>query len=80
VLDIPVPEIVLQGTSVMAIVGKLEAAGVPKHVWVDGKGQLSGLAKALDEMMKAYWTDRSATLANEHMGFRRVLAPEARKP
>src|SRR5215831_14828098 len=35
VLNVLVPEIVLQGSRVVAIVGQLEPAGMAKHVWVD---------------------------------------------
>jgi hypothetical protein len=35
VLDILVTEIVLQSASIVAVVGELEAAGMPQHVAVD---------------------------------------------
>ena len=35
VLNVLVPEVVLQRPRVVAGVGELEAAGVAKHVWVD---------------------------------------------
>ena len=34
-LNVLVPEVVLQGPRVMAIVGELEPTGMAKHVWVD---------------------------------------------
>jgi hypothetical protein len=54
VLDILVPEVVLQSARVVSVVGKLEAAGVPKHVRMDGERHLCGLAEALDEMMETH--------------------------
>jgi len=75
VLDILVTEVVLQTPGIVAVVGELEAAGVPQHVRMDGKRHLGGLAKALDEMVKAHWADWSATLGNKHVCLCRVLAP-----
>ena len=40
VRDVPVTEVVLEGSSVVALVGELVAAGVPQHVRVDGEVQL----------------------------------------
>ena len=39
-LDIAMPQIVLQGASVMAVVGQLEAAGVAQHVRVYGERKI----------------------------------------
>src|SRR5215831_9129706 len=60
VLDVLVPEVVLQGPRVVAIVGELKPTGVAKHVRVDGKWHLGGLADALDESVKADGTHWSA--------------------
>ena len=49
VLDVLVPEVVLQGPGVMAIIGQFEPTGVAKHVRVDREWHLGGLAEALDE-------------------------------
>jgi hypothetical protein len=40
VLDILMTEVVLQRTSIVAIVGELVSAGVPEHVRVDAKWHL----------------------------------------
>jgi hypothetical protein len=53
VLDILVPEIVLQRSRVMAIVGQLEPTSMPKHVRVDWKWHLGSLSEALDEPVPA---------------------------
>jgi hypothetical protein len=76
VLDILVAEVMLQRAGVVAVIGQLEAAGVPQHVWMDGKRHLGGLAEPYHEMMEAHRADWSATLGNEHMGFARVLTPQ----
>jgi hypothetical protein len=68
VLDVLVPEIVLQSAGIVAVVGELEEASVTKHVRMDRKGHLCGLAEALDEMMETHRADRAATLRNEHIG------------
>ena len=48
VLDVLVPEVVLQGPRVVAIVGELEPTGMAKHVRVDREWHLGGLPEALD--------------------------------
>src|SRR5262249_18506379 len=74
VLDVLVPEVVLQGSRVVAIVGEPEPAGVAKHVWVDREWHLGGLAEALDEPVEADGADWSAALGDEYVGVLRVLA------
>src|SRR5262245_38099105 len=65
VLDVLVPEVVLQGPCVMAVVGQLEPAGMAEHVWVDRKWHLGGLPEALDEPVEADGADWHAELGNE---------------
>ena len=58
VLNALVPEIVLQGTSIMAIVGELEPTGMVQHVRVDREWHLGSLVDALDEAVetdRAHW-------------------------
>ena len=45
-------EVMLQGARVVAIVCKLEAAGVSQHVRMDLERQSSSLPKPFDEVMK----------------------------
>jgi hypothetical protein len=52
-LNVLVPEVVLQSPRVVAVVGELEATGMAKHVWVDREWHLGGLADALDEAVEA---------------------------
>src|SRR5215468_2771693 len=74
VLNVLVPEVVLQGPRVVAIVGELEPTGVAKHVWVDREWHLGGLAEALNEPVETDGTDWPAALGNEHVGVSRVIA------
>src|SRR5262249_45456364 len=74
VLNVLVPEVMLQGPRVVAVVGQLEPTGMAKHVRVDGEWHLGDLAEALDEPMEPNGTDWSAGLGNEYVGVLRVLA------
>jgi len=44
VLDVLVPEVVLQRPRVLAIIGELEPAGVTQHVWMHEERKLGLLA------------------------------------
>ena len=61
-LDVLVAEVVLQSSSIVAVIGQLEAAGVPEHVWMDCERHLSGLAESSHAMMEPHRADRSTTL------------------
>jgi len=76
VLDVFVPEVVLQGPRVVAIVGEPEPTGVAKHVGVDRKWHLGGFADALDQAMEADGTDWPAALGNEYVSPFGVLAAQ----
>jgi hypothetical protein len=52
VLDVLVPEVVLQGPRVVAVIRELEPTGMAKHVRVDRKWHLGGLAEPLDEAVE----------------------------
>src|SRR5262245_27163164 len=74
VLDVLVPEVVLQGPRVVAIIGQLEPTGMAKHMRVDREWHLGGLPEALDEPVKTDGTDWPAALGNEYVGVSRVIA------
>src|SRR5262249_39782658 len=74
VLDVLVPEVVLQGARVVAIVGELEPAGMGQHVRVDREWHLGGYADALDEAVETDGADWPAALGNEYVGVFGVLA------
>ena len=46
------PEVMLQGPGIVAVVRELEPTGMAKHVGVDREWHLGGLAEALDEPME----------------------------
>ena len=73
-LDVLVPEVVLQGPRVVAIICELEPTGVAKHVRVDGEWHLGDLAEALDEPVKTDGADWPTALGNEYVGVCRVIA------
>src|SRR5262249_26155569 len=79
VLDVLVPEIVLQSPCVVAIVSELEPTGMAKHVGVDWEWHLGSLADALDEPVEANRTDWPTALGNEHISLHRVIEPELAK-
>src|SRR5262249_43007570 len=64
VLNVLVPEVVLQGSRVVAIVGELEPTGMAQHVGVDRKWHLGSLPDALHKPVEANRTDWSAALGN----------------
>ena len=68
------PEVVLQGARVVAIVGQLKPAGMAKHVGMDREWHLGDLPQALDEPMEPNGTDWPAALGNEYVGVSRVIA------
>ena len=67
VLDVLMPEVVLQGPRVVAIIGQLEPAGMAKHVRVDREWHLGGLPEALDEAMEADGANWPTAFGNEHV-------------
>src|SRR5215475_6522870 len=79
VLNVLVPEVVLQGARVVTIVGELEPTGMAKHVGVDWEWHLGSLADALDEPVETNGADWPAALGNEHISLSRVIAPELAK-
>jgi len=46
------PEVVLQGARVVAVIRELEPTGMAKHVRVDREWHLGGLPEALDKPVK----------------------------
>ena len=73
-LDVLVPEVVLQGARVVAIVSELEPTGMAQHVWMHREWHLGGLTDALDEPVEANRADWPAALGNEYVGIFEVVA------
>jgi hypothetical protein len=61
VLDVLVPEVVLQSPRIVTIIGELEPAGMAQHVGVDREWHLGGLPEALDEPVEMIGPPRSET-------------------
>src|SRR5262245_39043924 len=76
VLDVLVPEVMLQGPRVVAIVSELEPTGMAKHVGVDRKWHLGSLADAPGEAVEANRTDWPAALGNEYVGVFGIVAAQ----
>jgi hypothetical protein len=76
VLDVLVAEIVLQGSGIVPIVGKLIAARMPQHVRMQWERHPGGLAEPLDEMVEADRAHWSAALGEEDVSLVRVLTAE----
>src|SRR5215471_7716595 len=74
VLDVLVPEVVLEDARVVAVIRELEPAGMSKHVRIDREWHLGGLPEALDEAVETDRADWPAALGNEHVGVSRVIA------
>ena len=74
-MNVAVPEIVLQSSGIVSIVGELVPAGMAQHVRMDRKRHPGGFPEALDEPMEADRAHWSTPLGNEHVGIRGVLAP-----
>ena len=51
-LDVLVAEIVLQGSGIVPVVGKLIAARMPQHVRMQWERHPGGLTEPLDELVK----------------------------
>jgi hypothetical protein len=65
VLNVFVPEVVLQGPRVVAVVRELEPTGTAKHVRMDREWHLGGLADALNKPVETNRVNWPATLENE---------------
>ena len=74
VLDVLVPEVVLQGPRVVAIVSQLEPAGMAQHVGVHREWHLGGLPQSLDEPVLAR---RARKRIRGRLGGNRGVAYEA---
>src|SRR5215212_2458607 len=76
VLNVLVPEIMLQGPRVLTVVGQLVAACMPQHVRVHRERKRPRLARAGEHLAKAGGRHRRAALGSEHIPGRHRLALE----
>jgi hypothetical protein len=77
VLDVLMPQVVLQGSCVVAVVGEFEPAGMPKHVRVHAKRHLGGLPEPRDHPAEANGAHGRSPLAHEEVSAWRLLALKA---
>ena len=67
------PEIGLQRAGIDAVIGELEAAGVPQHVRMHRETETGGNAKPRDHLAKARGRERRTALGREDERRRRLL-------
>ena len=79
VLDVPVPEVVLNRPGVVALVRELEAAGVAEHVRVDRKAEPRGSTRPRDDLTNGRIGQRPPSLRGEDVGRRWIVALHAPK-
>ena len=65
-LDVPVPEIGLQRSGVVAVIGQLVSAGMPEHVWMGLKAKLRPGAGAFDHARESRRAKGCVALGGEH--------------
>ena len=79
--DVFVAHVMLEGSSIVPIVGELIPSGVPKHVRVDRERQLSSLSGPSDHFQETRRRGRTAALGNENIPRDRLLPAElAQRP
>jgi hypothetical protein len=80
VLNIFVPEVMLQGARVLSVVGELVPAGVPQHVRVYRKWKLDCLPYPRKHLPKASTRHRRTTLCDKDISRFNLLAPQSPQP
>ena len=58
---------ILNGASIVPLVGQRVPASVPQHVGVNFEGEAGALANALDEPIDGIWRERPASLRLEYI-------------
>src|SRR4030095_224649 len=76
VLDVLVAEIVLQGSGIVPVVGKLIATRMPQHVRMQRERHPGGLAEPLGEMGETVGAHGAAALRDEDVSLGRILTVE----
>ncbi len=76
VRDVPMPEVLLDRSGVVPLIGELVAGRVPEHVRMDREGEFRALAGARDQLPCRRRRHRSAALRHEQVGRLRILTAE----
>ena len=79
VLNVLVPEVVLNGSRVLAVVGEFEAGRVTEHVRVNGEPETSCVSSTSDNLPKCRVCQWSLTLCHENVGRVRVVPSDFSK-
>ena len=77
VLDIPVPQIVLDGARIVSIIRELEAAGMSQHVWMNGKRNASFSAGTRNQLAYRRCRQRPSALRDEQVWRDAGLPPQS---
>jgi hypothetical protein len=72
--DIFVAHVVLKGSGVVPVVGKLVAGGVPEHVRMDREWELCGFSSPSDCLQESGSRGRTTALGNEYISRFHILA------
>ena len=75
--DIPMPEVMLNGSGVLPVVGEIEPAGVTQHVWVDGQTDLRLFAGTSDDLSHQGVGQRTLAFRREDVSRRWVVTLQA---
>lgn len=75
-LDILVPQVMLDSAGVLAVVRQLEAGGVPQHVGMDGQAQSGRLARAGHQFPEGGISHGCLAFGDEHIRGLGVIPPE----
>ena len=67
-LDVFVPQVVLDGASVLTVVGELEPGRMPQHVRMDRHAQLGRVAGTSEQFTEGGRGHRRATLRDKNVG------------
>ena len=74
VRDVPVPEVLLDRSSVVSLIRQLITGRVSQHVRMDREGEFRELAGARYEFARRRRRHRSAALGHEQIGRLRIVA------
>lgn len=75
--DVLVPEVVLDRSGVVAIIGELVAAGVSEHVRMDRESQLSFLARPFHDMTNGRRCEGPFPFCTKDVGAVRILTSKS---
>ena len=75
-LDVPVPQVMLDGPGILAVVGQLEAGGMSQHMRVDRHAQPGRLAGAGDQLTEGGLGHRCLALGDEDVRCLQVVAEQ----